>query len=67
MAWAYAEITNDLPSIDRLPALLEPPDGLFLQPTRLYDRTGEHLLLTLINPLVGDREYLHYSWDQGRN
>jgi hypothetical protein len=45
-ALAYADLTRDLPSIEALPRLLNPPDGLLLQPTRLYDRSGEHLLLT---------------------
>ena len=42
----YADLTRDLPNPQLLPALLNPPDGLLLQPTRLYDRTGEHLLFT---------------------
>src|SRR5690349_17549642 len=46
-AFAYASLTADLPSIDLLPALLEPPDGSLLQPTRIYDRSGEHLLAVL--------------------
>jgi membrane carboxypeptidase/penicillin-binding protein len=45
-ALAYADLTRDLPSIEILPRLLKPPDGHLLQPTRLYDRTGQHLLLT---------------------
>ncbi len=59
-AWVYAETTKDLPSIERIPDLLDPPDGLFLQPTRIYDRTGKHVLMTLMNPLVGERVYQHY-------
>jgi len=46
----YGSLTADLPSLSNLPDLLDPAQGLFLQPTRLYDRTGEHLLLTLENP-----------------
>ncbi|MBK8420946.1 transglycosylase domain-containing protein [Candidatus Villigracilis saccharophilus] len=45
-AYAYADITQDLPSIDILPRLLNPPDGLLLQPTRIYDRTGAELIFT---------------------
>ncbi len=44
-AFAYASLTANLPSVDLLPALLEPPNGSLLQPTRIYDRTGEHLLI----------------------
>ncbi len=43
----YAGLTSDLPSISQLPALLNPDDGLLMQPTRLYDRTGQHLLYTV--------------------
>src|SRR4051812_11428266 len=46
-AFAYASLTADLPAVDLLPALLEPPDGSMLQPTRIYDRSGEHLLAVL--------------------
>lgn len=45
-ALAYADITRNLPSIDILPHLLNPPDGLLLQPTRIYDRSGLNLLFT---------------------
>ncbi len=42
----YASLTSDLPSVEVLPDLLNPPDGLLLQPTRIYDRTGQHILKT---------------------
>lgn len=45
-AFAYADITQDLPSTEILPRLFNPPDGLLLQPTRIYDRTGLQLLGT---------------------
>lgn len=43
----YSGITRNLPSLDTLPYLLEPPNAALLQPTTLYDRTGEHILLKL--------------------
>ena len=54
---AYGSLTKDLPSLERLPALLNPDDGLLQQPTRIYDRSGRHLLLSLENPGV-PRRYL---------
>ena len=45
-AFAYADITRELPSVEILPRLLNPPDGLLLEPTRIYDRTGLQLLFT---------------------
>jgi hypothetical protein len=49
---AYADLTHDLPNIQYLGILLNPPDGLLLQPTRIYDRSGAHLLLTLQDRLT---------------
>ncbi|MFZ5909782.1 MAG: penicillin-binding protein [Chloroflexota bacterium] len=46
LAFYYADLTRDLPSVEQLPTLLDPPDGLLLQPTRIYDRSGQHLLET---------------------
>ena len=45
-AFAYINLTRSLPPVELLPALLNPPDGLLLQPTRIYDRTGQNLLFT---------------------
>ncbi len=58
IAWGYTYIVQDLPAPEVLPLLLDPPDGLLLQPTRIYDRSGEHILLTLENPAGGDRQFL---------
>ena len=46
----YASLTADLPSLESIPTFLEPPDGSWLQPTRLFDRTGMHVLLELRDP-----------------
>lgn len=56
-ALAYADIARDLPSIEILPHLLNPPDGLLLQPTRIYDRTGFQLLYTFA-PTESPRRYI---------
>jgi len=59
-ALAYANLISNLPNVELLPALLNPPDGLLLQPTRVYDHTGQHLLLTFApgNPSDSPRRYL---------
>ncbi|WKZ36733.1 MAG: transglycosylase domain-containing protein [Anaerolineales bacterium] len=59
-AFAYADVTRDLPSIEILPRLLNPPDGLLLQPTRIYDRTGTQLLATFA-PEDTPRRYIPVS------
>ena len=56
-AFAYADITHDLPSVEILPRLLNPPAGLLLQPTRVYDRTGLQLLFTF-SPTNAPRRYI---------
>ncbi|HEY3475853.1 MAG TPA: transglycosylase domain-containing protein [Anaerolineales bacterium] len=59
-AFAYVSLTRDLPSAQTLPALLNPPDGLLLQPTRIYDRTGDHILYTFA-PREAPRRYIPLS------
>jgi membrane carboxypeptidase/penicillin-binding protein len=63
-AFAYVNLTRDLPSIEILPALLEPPDGKYLQPTKIYDRSGEHIILSLEHPAAVGRQYLYYAPEQ---
>lgn len=59
-AFAYVNLTRDLPSTAVLPILLNPPDGLLLQPTRIYDRTGKDLLFTFATNNA-QRRYLPLS------
>ncbi len=59
-AFAYVSLTRDLPSIQTLPILLNPPDGLLLQPTRIYDRTGDNILFTFA-PNDSARRYIPLS------
>lgn len=61
LAAAYAFFTRDLPSADALQAAFSPDNPEFFQTTRLYDRTGQHLLLEVIDPRGGDRQYLYYN------
>jgi len=57
-AFAYADVTRDLPSVEILPRLLNPPDGLMLEPTRIYDRTGLQLLFTFAPDTNTPRRYI---------
>ncbi len=54
----YANLTQDLPAIEELSNLFEPTNGALVEPTRLYDRTGEHILLSLEDPAAIGHEYL---------
>ena len=60
IALEYSALTRNLPSVETLPLLVEPPGGLYLQPTRFYDRTGEHVILEIQNPATKNAEYLYY-------
>jgi membrane peptidoglycan carboxypeptidase len=46
----YADLTRGLPPPQTLEVLLNAKNGQLMQPTRIYDRGGEHLLLMLENP-----------------
>src|SRR5512138_2617617 len=59
-AFSYVSLTNNLPSADILPQLLNPPDGLLLQPTRIYDRTRKNVLFTFA-PNDAPRRYIPLS------
>ena len=61
LAGGYSNITADLPSIEQLPLLLDYPNGHLYQPTRIYDRSGEHLLYTFENPAIQRRTFLPFS------
>jgi len=63
VAFGYAFITSNLPSIDLFPELLDPVNGSLLQPSRIYDRTGKHLLLVL-SPLDAPRTYVSIDESQ---
>jgi membrane peptidoglycan carboxypeptidase len=60
-SFLYASLTQDLPSLASLPDLLESQGSAFAQPTRLYDRTGSRLLLSLENPGAAGAAYLLYT------
>lgn len=62
-AFSYVSLTRDLPSVGNLPILLNPPDGLLLQPTRIYDRTGDNILFTFApaSGAIQPRRYIPLS------
>lgn len=61
----YADLVRGLPSPSLLPGMFDPESGELMQPTRLYDRSGHHLLLTLENPGIR-RRYLVVDPQIGR-
>jgi len=59
-ALTYASLTRGRPPIEQVSLLLNPQDGQLLQPTRFFDRTGQHLLATLA-PTDSTRTFLTYD------
>ncbi len=56
LAAVYTDLTRGLPSLEQIPQVwLNPKDGLLLQPTQIYDRSGQVLLYSLENPGVPRR------------
>ncbi len=53
----YVEITRDLTSPSELEFLLDPMNGSLLEPTRILDRTGSHMLWRFENPAIENRRY----------
>jgi membrane peptidoglycan carboxypeptidase len=51
----YAQLTTGLPPIEEFSVLMNPTNGILLQPTRFYDRSGQNLLFTLENPGISRR------------
>lgn len=64
MGLVYIELLHALPSLEMLPQLLDPPNGWLLQPTRIFDRSGEHVLLSLENSAAVERQYLSVEESQ---
>lgn len=62
-AFGYAGLTADLPPVDALPVLLDAQNGSLLQPTRLYDRSGQTQIFSLENPGIS-RRYLPLDSNQ---
>lgn len=46
----FIELTKDLPSAEWIPAYLDPQKGILLEPTTLYDRSGENEIHRLQHP-----------------
>jgi membrane peptidoglycan carboxypeptidase len=61
LSYGAASLTQGLPSLELITLLLDPTDGELLQPSRIYDRSGERVLYTFENPAAGPRRFLPVS------
>ncbi len=59
LVYIYTKTVDELPSLDSLPALLNPQYGLLMQPTQFYDRTGNHIIHTQEEPAIEKRKYFY--------
>jgi membrane peptidoglycan carboxypeptidase len=57
----YINLLRGIPSSETILTLIEPPGGLLLQPTRFYDRSGQHVIFSFQNPAAEERRYLTVS------
>ncbi|MEN6524832.1 MAG: transglycosylase domain-containing protein, partial [Anaerolineaceae bacterium] len=62
-SFEYIRLTKDLPSLDQIQRLLDPVTGTLLQPTQIYDRTGNTVIATLDNYGI-PRQYLYLDPDK---
>ncbi len=58
LSFIFADLSKNLPSLETLPLILGPHNGELLRSSRLYDRTGEHLVAILENSGAHGRQYL---------
>jgi membrane carboxypeptidase/penicillin-binding protein len=54
----FASLSNNLPSLETLPLILEPENNQLPQPSRLFDRSGKHIIAILENSSARGREFL---------
>jgi membrane carboxypeptidase/penicillin-binding protein len=62
-SFLFAGVSNNLPSLETLPLTFEPEKDQLPDPTRLFDRSGEHLIAILENSSSQKREYLPLQSD----
>jgi membrane peptidoglycan carboxypeptidase len=61
LSQAYNAYVADLPPAEVLDAAFNSSNNQFFQTTKLYDRTGQHLLYEVIDPRAGDRQWLNIA------
>ncbi len=54
----YLNLTADLPDPNELAARFTSQNQEFFETTKIYDRTGQHLLYEVIDPRGGDRQWV---------
>lgn len=59
----FANLSEELPSLQTFPILFEPASGQLNQPTRLFDRSGQHLIAILEKSNASEKEYLSIDED----
>jgi membrane peptidoglycan carboxypeptidase len=64
LTFTISSLSQYLPSLETLPILLDSRDGKLHEPTRLFDRSGEHIIAILENLSARDKKYLSIGEDQ---
>ena len=63
IAMSYADLTSNLPPVEDLEVIFGPEGRESFRPVRFYDRTGEHLLLEVLNPQAQSQRWLYLDPD----
>jgi membrane peptidoglycan carboxypeptidase len=57
-ALIFANLTSGLPQVESIERAFQAPRGGAFQPVRVYDRSGEILLLEILNPAAEERRWI---------
>ncbi len=57
----YSSYLSQLQTPREIEAAFNTSNGAFFQTTKIYDRTGQHLLYEIIDPRAGDRQWLEIN------
>ena len=57
-ALIFANLTSGLPQVESIENVFRAPYGDSFQPVQIYDRSGEVLLLEIINPSAEERRWI---------
>ncbi len=61
LVFRYSVITKSLPSPAMMEALLNPPKGSLLEPTKIYDQNGQTVLWRFENPTIEYRQNIRLT------
>jgi len=61
VSFFYSSVLNNLPSHESLPSIFNSAGEQLYRPTKIFDRSGQHLIAVLENPNGRGQKYLPYG------